>query len=779
MTDKTFYSHYDPVRRIYQTNKEHLSECAELSSEKCGVEELKSLAYIAGLLHDCGKYSAEWQNYFLKNIEGKNAEEKLDHSTAGGIFAEKLMKDSVAAELISLAIYCHHGLRDSFDFEKGKFLTDLRREKSADLPVGECIENLTEEIGESVLNECANKAFSDGDAFFWRIKKQAESDCGKHFAAGMCQRLLISLLIDADRRNTEDFMNGGSGFSEISATKELWEECLGNIESKIGSLSDGRGINSFRREISDICRQTADRPNSRYILNVPTGAGKTLSSLRFAVANAKKFGKRRIIYAAPYQSITEQNADEIREAIGRPDIVLEHHSSLIADDGSDRLRYDRLTEDWGCPVVVTTSVQLLNTMFSSRSGCVRRFRSLCDSIVILDEVQALPIKVTKLLCLAVNFLSRYANTLFVLCSATLPRFEKYGMLSAPSMIPDSARFYGAFVRTEISDDTDISPTGMGIEEAAEYIKEKAEKYGDVLFIANTKSCAEKVFRLVSESCRNYEVYHLSTNMYPEHRRRVISALKKGGKRICISTQVVEAGVNLSFRCVIRSLAGLDSVIQAAGRCNRHAEFDKGRVFIVKMNGEAENVSSLKEIRTAQDVMKYVLNQYRSRSEDDLRIDSEEFIKMYFDRLYDRLESDLSYPVCVNGVATTIVDMLSRNLKLCRERNGHVLRQSFKTAGDKFEVIEDDGKISLIVGVSEALELIGALESRDTPLGDKKSLLRRLQSYTVSVSERFRKNALDGIRPAWDGRLAVLDDRYYDPKTGITEQPRNMPFLNID
>lgn len=783
MTDKVFYSHYNPITQSYQTNKEHLNESAELSSKKCNISPLKSLAYLTGLLHDCGKYSEAWEDYFLNSIKIGNVPEKLDHSTAGGILAERLIPGSAAAELAASAIYSHHGIQDFYNFEHGKFLIDMRREKSASLPIDECAENLISDIGDENLKECADKSKLDCDAILKRVLADCAGSNIKHsnkdFIIGMYQRLLISLLIDADRRNTEDFMKGGSTFSETEASKELWCECLKNIEEKVESISDSKAINILRREISQICRHSANNANPRYILNVPTGAGKTLSSLRFAVANAEKFNKRRIIYAAPYQSITEQNADEIREALGRSDIVLEHHSSLIIDDKADQQRYDRLTEDWSSPVVVTTSVQFLNTLFSAQSGCIRRFQSLCDSIVILDEVQALPIKVTKLLCLAVNFLSTYANTVFVLCSATLPRFENYGMLPALPMISGQRRFNDAFIRTEIHDDTDIFPKGMSIENISEYISEKAEEYGDVLFIANTKNCAKKVFERISEICPDYDVYHLSTNMYPEHRRNVISALKKGGRRICISTQVVEAGVNLSFRCVIRSLAGLDSIIQAAGRCNRYAESDKGHVFIIRMNDEVENVSSLKEIRTAQDVMRYVLDQYRCYNKENLRLDSEKYINMYFDKLYFKLGGELSYPVCVNGVATTIVEMLSRNKELCHERKGKILCQALRTAGEKFEVIDDDGKVSLIVGVSEVLKAVERLESLDTPLEEKKLILRKLQSYTVSVSEQFCKKVGNGISPAWDGRLLILDDRYYDFKTGVTEQPREMPLLNID
>ena len=786
MSEKVFYSHYNPITELYQTNKDHLKESSELSLKKCRTPVLENIAYISGLLHDCGKYSKAWSEYFIKSIKSGNNSEKLDHSTAGGILAERLMHDSPAAELIASAIYSHHGIQDFYSHEHRKFLTDMRREKSSILPVDECIENFSSDFDLNVLSEYAKKAESDCKLMLEQISSDCKDTevkyCNKDFTVGMYQRLLISLLIDADRRSTEDFMNNDVKFTENTASEKLWSECLNNIERKVESLSDGKPINALRHEISDICRNAADDLNPRYILNVPTGAGKTLSSLRFAVANAMKYNKRRIIYAAPYHSITEQNANEIREALGCSDIVLEHHSNLIIEDESNQQRYDRLIEDWCSPVVVTTSVQFLNTLFSGRSGCIRRFQSLCDSIVILDEVQALPIKVTELLCLAVNFLSKYVGTVFVLCSATQPRFENlknhYCMLPSLPMISEQKNFYDVFIRTEFQDDTNLCPKGMSIEHVTEYIKEKAETFGDVLFIANTKSCAKKVFEQISNFCQDFDIYHLSTNMYPEHRKKVIASLKNGGKRICISTQVVEAGVNLSFRCVIRSLAGLDSVIQAAGRCNRHAEFDKGHVFIVKMTDEAENVSSIKEIRVAQEAMLEVLNQHRYYNPQNLRLDSEKYIDLYFKKLYFKLDSELSYPVCVNGVATTIVEMMSRNKDFCRARNGKILCQAFRTAGEEFEVIDDDGKISLIIGEQNVLNLVQRLECTDISLSEKKIILRQLQSYAVSVSEQFCKKISDGISYAWNRRLMILDERYYDPRTGITDRPQEMPLLNI-
>lgn len=782
MERPAFPSHFDPRTNKYQTNRDHLLGTAQETESRSCAGLSPALLRITALIHDCGKYSWEWADYFASSIDG-SIHYKLDHATAGGILAEKLMQDSPAAPLIAFAIYCHHGMHDSFSTNTDTFLIDSRRKKMSSLPVDECIGNFFNDFSRDNTDSLVRAAKDGAIELIERIKKyisQYGDDHGnRHFILGMYERLLISVLIDADRRDTEDFMSGGKANTDFGDMDILWRECIANLEHKISEMDRSSEINVLRGEISDMCRNAADRCMNRFILSVPTGSGKTLSSLRFALYCAQKRKKRRIIYVAPYMSITEQNAKEIRNSLGRSDIVLEHHSMVLIEDEDEQAHYDRVTEDWRVPVVVTTAVQFLNTLFSSKTSCIRRFGSLCDSVIIVDEVQALPIKVTELFCSAINFWSELEGAVFVLCSATQPCFEKLkknSLLRATPMINDEARFCRSFVRTEIHNDTDLVARGMDDETAARYIAEKAYEHGDVLFIANTKNCAVTVFRRVSEICGDdFDVSHLSANMHPEHRRRVIERLTNntGKPRICISTQLVEAGVNLSFRCVIRSLAGLDSVIQAAGRCNRSGEYDIGHVYIVKMDEKAEKLAHLPDIRCAQETMTFVLDQYHRYGKDGERIDDKRFIDMYFREFYRKKQGELSYHTEVNGVSTNIVEMLSGNHDLCPKQNRGTLRQSFKTAGDRFEVIEEDGKVSVIVGTDDVKSIIDEYESDMTGLMKKKQLLRALSSYTVAISEYLKKEIGPGIRLTRDGSMYVLDKRYYDDNVGVTDTPTLM------
>ncbi|MCH5324218.1 MAG: CRISPR-associated helicase Cas3' [Eubacterium sp.] len=791
MTDNgAFKTHFNENTGEYQTNQAHLTRTAELAQKRNRLPELDNIVHLAALLHDVGKYSDAWQEYFLKSVKDEPGGEKLDHATAGGQAARELMGGSPASVMIQTAIYSHHGLCDCYSLYDDTFLLDKRNNKAASLPIAECTENFYNEFNKEDIKKLAELADADARALCVRIKEKIKEWGGEknaygnsRFYLGMYQKLLMSLLIDADRRDTEDFAFGRDIGCTVEDTARLWEECEKTLENMLAGFKADSDINRRRSEISLMCKNAADQSCGRYLLTVPTGAGKTLSSLRFAISHAKKFNKSRIIYVAPFQSIVEQNAHEIREALGHPGVVLEHHCNIIIEDEEQQMKYDRITEDWQFPVIVTTAVQFLNTIFSAKTGCLRRMHSLCDSVIIIDEVQALPINITELFNMAVNFFSEFAGTDFVLCTATQPRLselKKNNLLFAGQMAGDPKQYEQAFKRVDIDDDTGIIPAGMSIEDAALYISEKAEKYGSVLFIANTKSCAEKIYQRVAQlKGGEFEVSHLSTNMYPEHRRQVIKSLKKNTdkKRICISTQIVEAGVNISFKCVIRSFAGLDSIIQAAGRCNRNGEYDRGNVFVVRMNSEAENLSHLKDIRLAQqamiDVQMYIKDKNR-----DMSLDSPEAIELYFNRYYESRKNELDYPVTINGTATGILDMLSENKKFCQEKHKPMLVQAFKTAGEEFEVIADAGKITLVVETKETTEKLAMLEDIKTDGKDKRRILRELQSYTVSVSGYQKDKLAGGIRTIMNGQIAVLDERFYNEKIGVTYEPKPMAFINL-
>lgn len=557
---------------------------------------------------------------------------------------------------------------------------------------------------------------------------------------------------------------------------------------------NGNRLNSFRQEISDSCRKAAETNQKLYRLTVPTGAGKTLSSLRFALYHARKEQKNHIIYIAPFTSILEQNAEEIRKATGLPSVVLEHHCNVICEEGEEE-KYRNLTETWDSPIIVTTAVQILNTLFSDQKSCIRRMHNLCNSVIIFDEVQAIPVKCTELFNLAVNFLSQFCGTTVVLCSATQPTLaslEENNICRCVEMSGESEKYAKAFKRVEIIDETERYSGGMETEDLRDFALEKTEEYRSTLVIVNTTKCAFEVFQKLEDSCtEEYEIFHLSNNMCPQHKldtlREIRNALRERAKKIiCVSTQVVEAGVNFSFGCVIRSKAGLDNVIQAAGRCNRHKELGRmGAVYIVQMSQEAEKLEHLREIRNAQAALQKVLDDFKhDKKKFNYALDSEIAIKFYYSVYHTQLrKSETKFPVEVYNVPVTLVDLLGKNQtgrnQYRRKHEGKMytkLSQAFQTAGHEFEVISDTYKVSVVVPYeTESYQLLEELSQVRTET-EKKKILRKLQRYMVGISE-IRKDKLGNAIYETSEGILVLSDGYYDKKVGVVDEPK-MDFCNM-
>ena len=545
---------------------------------------------------------------------------------------------------------------------------------------------------------------------------------------------------------------------------------------------------------SDLCRKAAETDQNLYRLTVPTGAGKTLSSLRFALYHAQKTKKQHIIYIAPFNSILEQNAEEIRKAIGNTSAVLEHHCNVICEEDEEE-KYRSLTETWDSPVIVTTAVQILNTLFSNQKSCIRRMHTLCNSIIIFDEVQAIPIKCVELFNLAVNFLSKFCNTTVILCSATQPSLAQLGennVCKCIEMSGTSEKYAEVFKRNDIIDVTDLYPGGMEIEDLSNFLLEKTELYQSTLAIVNTTTCALKTFQRLKEICpQEYILFHLSNNMCPQHKLDVLELIKKSlkdrtKKVICVSTQVVEAGVNFSFGCVVRSKAGLDNVIQAAGRCNRHKELGRmGVVFIVQISEKAENLNHLQEIRNAQAALQKVLEAFKTEPyKFKNRLDSEEAIRFYYSNYYKQIRTnETKFPV--DEYSTTIVDLLGENksgrLQYRRANNSELktkLPQAFLTAGQAFEVIANDYKVNVIVPYSdEVKELLNEVSQNYLNLDEQRRILRKLQRYTVGISEKRKEQLGNAVYKSYNGELFILCDGYYDRDVGVIDEPK-MDFFSM-
>lgn len=805
----TYTAHFftkDNDFHVKQSVASHNSNVADLAASNSPISNITSIGWLCGMLHDAGKYSDDFQIY-LNKIMKKEAVRKgsVDHSSAGGFLIEQLSPNTLLSQMVQVAVYCHHGLQDCISFGKGTILIEERLKKEDSRQMVK--ERYYEFVDEKALVEKYSQAHRDVtemlegiETFIYEnYKEQGNIKTQKRdFFIGMYERALLSLLIDADRTDTACFEQQREPPRPMAKEEiwRIWDNGIETLESHLSNLETGSRLYKYRQEISRKCMEAGKNPNSLYRLTVPTGAGKTLSSFRFALYHAREYDKRHIIYVAPYQSILEQNAEEIREAVGNYDLVLEHHCNVVHEQESERERYDLLTENWDSPIIVTTAVQFLNTLFASGTGNIRRMHRILNSVIIFDEVQALPVRITRLFNMAVNFLTAFGKSTLVLCSATQPPLDelsKNKMLAPLEMTGDVELYAEAFKRVTLVDDTQKEAAGFSVNTLAAYIWEKFRQDKQILVIVNTKGCAKEVYERVKEENQSADclLYHLSTNMCAENRTQVLKEmkvqLKDGRPLICVSTQLIEAGVDISFGCVIRSLSGLDSIIQAAGRCNREGRPEMGHVHIVKMSAEAENIERLEDIRKAQEAMRDVLRVFKStpeKLENDLT--SAKAITFYYRLYLGRRGGEMDYPECYKGLSVTLLDLLSGNRKICeglkdsdKSRLQHIfLRQAFKIAGDLFEVIPEDGKIDVIVEYDEtAKKQLAVLENDFLGVENKKQALRKLQPYTVGISPSMCANLGNAVRTLCDGAIGVLSEDYYSKETGVSEYPLQSSFLN--
>jgi len=512
--------------------------------------------------------------------------------------------------MISLAIISHHhnGLYDIISPD-GKDVFEVRINPKREIFYDEVLKKIAHD--KEILSDDFDSAATEIENIFNKLAKLYPNDkASLVFSLGLIVRYLLSCVLDADRYDSYLFENNEkvTNMTDDNFFAKLSDE----LENHIRKLDKSGSVNKERQKISDACLSFAKNDNGIYQLHVPTGGGKTLSSLRYAVNCAKMNGKDRIFYIAPYKSILEQNADVVR-GISKycKEEILEHHSDIVSSDD----RYKLLTERWSSKIVLTTMVQFLDTLFAGKSSAARRFHSLANSVIIIDEVQSIPVNCIYMFNTAMNFLASVMNCSVVLCTATQPRLhltKKYPlMLSNKRMIEDTTEIFKRFKRTQIRD---LTIEGVfSSERLAEFIAEKHKDNKRILAILNTKKAALKAFLCLKENYPSFNVCYLSTGLCPAHRRKVLEKIRYEKEVICISTQLIEAGVDISFSIVIRSLAGLDSIAQAAGRCNRNKELENGDVYIIRF--KEENIDKLVDIREGQKAALNVLAAFEKNLKD--------------------------------------------------------------------------------------------------------------------------------------------------------------------
>lgn len=803
----------------------HLEETSKITGKFASKIGLKDQGELIGLLHDIGKASQEFQQYIKSAVGLINSDEddyvdaaglkgKVDHSSAGAQFiyreiAHNGKESEFVALVLSLCLASHHsGLLDCISPD-GKNAYSKRMEKEQEKThINEVVKKISDDSKNRIISNLKSKKFMQG--FIDRLtslKTANESRETYAFKCGLLVRFLFSCLIDADRLNTADFEDPAIRRLRHYGDYEDWKVLIDRLNKKLEEF-DSTGINAIRQKISQACYTFSDRPKGLYQLTVPTGGGKTFASLRFALHHADKHNMDRIIYVLPFTTIIDQNADEIRKVLEEKDkkgrclnhIILEHHSNLMPD--KETIKQKVLSENWDAPVVLTTNVQVLEALFGSGTQGTRRMHQLANAVIIFDEVQTLPVKCVQLFNTAVNFLVNNCKSTVVLCTATQPLLDKIepksralSITAEQQMIPNTRQLFDDLKRVEVKDKTKVG--GWSNDEIRVLAGQKVLESGSVLVVVNTKTSAREIYQQCKQ-INNAETCHLSTHMCPVHRLDVLNQVKKRldpkdpKPVICVSTQLIEAGVDISFGSVIRFVAGLDSIAQAAGRCNRHRErLTPGEVLII--NPAEENINRLEDVRIGKEKSERLLDEFKDNPERfGNNIISPEAMEQYYQYYFYQRADKMNYPVNADspvGREDNLFNLLSVNsqsVEEYRRANSHKypsipLRQAFMAAAKSFQAIEsitrgivvpygEDGKV--IVN-----ELCSAYE-----LEKQYKLIRQAQRYSVNVFpdvlERLQKQKAVNEAQRGSGIL-YLDERYYSDEFGLSEAPvKDMGYLQV-
>ncbi|MBS3918496.1 MAG: CRISPR-associated helicase Cas3' [Deltaproteobacteria bacterium] len=808
-----------------QSLVDHLQGVSTKTGEFASKVGLKEQGELIGLLHDIGKASQEFEQYIKSAVGLINPDEddyvdaaglrgKVDHSTSGAqliyrSFSGNGEEAMFVAQVLSLCIASHHsGLIDCISPDGVdsylKRMTKLEKRTHTD----EVIKKLCVEEIECITTWVQSKEFSRSLIDKFKTLKTAHDSKETHaFKCGLLVRFLFSCLIDADRLNTADFEAPNLAKLRNQGNYDDWPVLIKRLNKKLKGFDPPKGINAVRQKISQACYDFFDKPKGLYQLTVPTGGGKTFASLRFALHHADKYKMDRIIYVLPYTTIIDQNADEIRKVLEEKDkkgkylnrVVLEHHSNLMPERETARQKV--LSENWDAPIVLTTNVQVLEALFGFGTRGARRMHQLAKTVIIFDEVQTLPVKCVQLFNTAIKFLVDNCGSTVVLCTATQPLLDKIEPKSRAlpiteeqQMVPDAKQFFDDLKRVEVYDKTKIG--GWTNDEIKELADQKVVESGSVLVVVNTKTSAREIY-LQCKQIYNVETYHLSTHMCPSHRMEVLdqvkACLRDKKPVICISTQLIEAGVDISFGSVIRFLAGLDSIVQAAGRCNRHNEKHPmlGEVYII--NPAEEKIDMIEDIRIGKEKTERLLDEFKNNPKRfENNILSPEAIEQYYQYYFYQRAKEMDYPVSSNsavGQTDNLFNLLSVN-KVSVEEYTRInkkapeipLRQAFMSAAKSFEVIETVARGIVVPYGEEGKELIKKLCSVQE-LEKQYKLIRRSQRYSVNVFPDVLKRLQDPqkrvVHEVQKGSgILYLDEQYYSAEFGLSEVPVNdMGFLN--
>lgn len=712
-----------------QTVWQHLNGVSKLA-EEFSIPLLRPFAKVAGEMHDIGKYAMRFQ----KRLNGDNV--KYEHAVCGAIeYLKSADKNDVFAPLIEYCIAGHHtGLPDGAkgaDTKEDPTLSGrLLREENYK---GDCDYRIyKDELAVQPLN---NHDWGYAFAELCSIK----DPCKLIELYAFFTKYVFSCLTDADFIDTEAFCNP-------EAKRGLTGDFNAALEILINKLSSFKADTDVRAARARLQQQAVENSNNDeniYILNMPTGSGKTLCSLEIALKKAVGSNKKRIIYVIPYTSIIEQTASEFQNMFGEVLPVLQHHSNYNyeqeCEDKSTADKLKRSCENWDAPLIVTTSVQFFQSFYHYKGSGLRKLHNLADSVIVFDEIHLIPTELIQPCLKAVGHITKYLNSQAVFLSATMPDYSEL----FENYLPDVR------VRNLLEDKSDFKVfkkcnyKNLGKIDY-ESVVSKAEEYQSSLIIVNSRKAARNVYELVSG-----KKYHLSTFMTPAHRTKIISeihnCLEKGEKITVVSTSLVEAGVDFDFETVFRQLAGLDNILQSGGRCNREGKRKSGDVYIFETDDKIND-----DLKARTNITRDILSNYHD-------ILSEEAVEDYYSRIFSFNKNDIDS----NSIAKFNIST--------KKFEDHIVNQKpmtipFKSYAESFEYIKAD-TIGIVIDngkINECHDLIDRLKSGDN------SIKRALQKYTVSVYLYEFENILKtGIIDDFGTGVYVLTNTdYYKDDTGL-------------
>ena len=702
-------------------------------------------ARLAGRWHDLGKYRLRFQNYirlasgFEADAHIKGEAGKAPHSTAGALLS--CDRFGPAGRVLAYLIAGHHaGLSNWF----GGLEARLEATTSRD------------ELNEALAENPHAELLDHGN-----FKPDLQAIPGGKNGFALWVRMLFSALVDADFLDTERYMD-----PERFTQRNQWPalETLSPLfdthMQALATRAQPTPVNALRADILAQCRTKAALIPGLFSLTVPTGGGKTLSGMAFALEHARVHGKRRVIHVIPYTSIIEQTADIFRAIFG--DAVIEHHSNAESEPGRENSASRLACENWDAPIVVTTNVQFFESLFAARTSRCRKLHNLVDSVVILDEAQLLPPEFLQPILDVLNLLTQHYGVTVVLSTATQPalstreyfdaRQNLRGLGNVREIIDDPDALYAALERVKVRLPADWhTPTDWP------HLSAKLTEHESVLAIVNTRKDARALWEQMPEG-----TLHLSALMCGAHRSQVISDIKtrlKGGVSTrVISTQLVEAGVDVDFPVVYRALAGLDSIAQAAGRCNREGRLvEKGEVVVFIPPKPAPRGLLLTGENACRNVLHGVTDQPLTRAR----------FAAYFERLYYGCELDKE----------DICGLL--------EVEGSTLSVNFRSAAEKFRLIADENSLPIVVryrganGEDDSIDKWLATLSKNGP---ERWLMRKLQRYTVNLRRNEAMPLLNqgDIEEIMPGLYVQVGDLLYDTTLGLVTngQPSNKGLLVV-